>query len=711
MEEGATDPPPQPIVPYECSDDEERPQQEEAAPSPAPSEPEQETTLPPDYDDRDEAEFSEESGGSGGGGDVAKHAVPEGRGVASGSFLSPLADDWYYLNISKSTAALTTAKLGRERAPSVLPITYHVDSFCVQSLCRKLRGNWAYKFLSDKLWESICPQGIDLAYYVDGQPLTPRRSVIEDINTRWLTVSCQVLRSMLAVGYAVVVYGPNPDVDGANGSVPGASVMRASVLEPDEYILEWTTDQNGQRRYIPRPVGPLAAANPVDDSGRARFAIADVFFWYEPTHNGMPQSKAFAAFEMLIMINQLFMEYRVAAHGRNNQPLVVQSRVVSPARRRGLRDPADVPCPRSQSESHHDHGAGGTLLSDYAGRLAAEKQLGIEHFRLGANLNEDARIRQDMVRRSHRWASADAKISTFEYGDSETGCVYELTPDQMWQRILMPLPTNAEIAKVNPPDLPAEYSTTLNKAISIVCAIFGVPAEIVLGALGGGAHVATATLAQEQLRSAVLSWRRLLCTVLTRMYWRVYGDLHLLFLADAAGREGLKLTDEDARAAVLEKQIEFSFRSNALDDESARKLFNDGVLTGEGYTKFVMKEYGLPRADVVVPVPEDSEQYAAALAQAMPIAAGVETPGATERKRKGKDKTSESKQKKKKKKRRTERSASAPPKKTKEKDKKEKKDEDSGSESIGDADAGEVGAAGSAHKPRKRPKTKKPTRL
>lgn len=45
------------------------------------------------------------------------------------------------------------------------PMIFRVDHYSVMNLISRLRNSWAFNFLSDKLWESICPEGLDLTFY------------------------------------------------------------------------------------------------------------------------------------------------------------------------------------------------------------------------------------------------------------------------------------------------------------------------------------------------------------------------------------------------------------------------------------------------------------------------------------------------------------------------------------------------------------------
>lgn len=90
-----------------------------------------------------------------------------------------------------------------------------------------------------------------------------------------------------------------------------------------------------------------------------------------------------------------------------------------------------------------------------------------------------------MVRRTYEGAIASARLSAFEVGDADTGSVYEVSPDQMWQRALLPLPPGSEVAHMDPPGLPNEFTDLVKLIVAKTCAIFGVPSEVVLGAIGG----------------------------------------------------------------------------------------------------------------------------------------------------------------------------------------------------------------------------------
>jgi len=73
-----------------------------------------------------------------------------------------------------------------------------------------------------------------------------------------------------------------------------------------------------------------------------------------------------------------------------------------------------------------------------------------------------------MVRRTFEGAVASARLSSFEIGDPDTGSVYEVAPDQMWQRSLLPLPPGSEVARLDPPGLPNEFSDVVKLIVAKV---------------------------------------------------------------------------------------------------------------------------------------------------------------------------------------------------------------------------------------------------
>jgi len=118
------------------------------------------------------------------------------------------------------------------------------------------------------------------------------------------------------------------------------------------------------------------------------------------------------------------------------------------------------------------------------------------------------------------------------------------------------------------------------------------------------AKVATATLAQEQFRAAVVSWRRLLAgTCATKCHWRINGAVgHIQKLADALAFEGRQLTMEEATIVVDDLAVEFTFRQDKLDLDTAVALNAQGFVTSEAVTKILMRDYGLCQSDVMVPL-------------------------------------------------------------------------------------------------------------
>jgi hypothetical protein len=494
---------------------------------------------------------------------------------------------------------LAAAVARAKKVPRAVATAFRVNNGCVHSICRRLRGVWIFRFLLDKLWESICPQGVDLAYSVSGNPLTPREFVIEKVNGRWLDVLVSSVKSTLTVGYAVITYGP--DANGELNEITKLPMITPTCLEPDQYTLEWVLDANGQRRYVPRPIGHLQTACNTDENGQAAFDDYDVFVYFEPTSHGRPQSKAFAALDMMLMVQQLLMEYRIAAHSRNNQPFVVQSREGS-AMRGGM--PTGEPRhPAFSATTARPDPETGFMPSPTIAMWNGQRALNAETFAAGMRRTQLSMVQQRLVEGALMKTSEEADMTTFEIGDSETGNVTSVSPAQMWQRIVLALPANSEMARVTPPELPVEFISTLRMCISIVCSIFSIPAELILGSVGGGAHVTAVTLAQDQLRTAVLTWRRRLDTMLTRMYWKIFGFEHVMLVADAAGRAYFELTEEDANEVLMNRRVDFSFRTNMLDQAAARSLWKDGVLKPDAYARYTMKEYGLPRADVAVSEP------------------------------------------------------------------------------------------------------------
>jgi len=519
-------------------------------------------------------------------------------GRHSAVFTQPqLYDDYYSASFPFSAPRSVRAAAGAAQPPPRLPpatgrtLARHVDYFRMREFLRRLDQTNLHKQLCDKLWESVCPQGIDLSYYVCGRPLSPAREVLEEIRTRWTTQVQAILYDMLTVGYAVVLYGVSDDDGGGGGVVP-------RVLDPEECILWWTESECAVRVFTPRPAGALAQLCPPDASNQPAFSCPyDIFWWKEPRQNGMWQSKALEAYRLLVSLDQLSKDYLVCAHEHVNQLLVVQSREPpygSLTRRGGGVGGGEPLVPGTAGAAGRTWGRGG---AENRTPVALQQSLSMHMFATSAMTASDARLRQTMARESVCAASCSAEIMGFEVGESDTGASRMLAPPEMWQRGVLALPPNAEIGHTKPADLPAEFALNLRHTLSQITSTYGVPADVILGAVTGVR--ASSTLSQEQLRATVLAWRtKLAGECLPQMYWRVFGAAHGDIVSAAAARERFEFSDADAESAVVDCQVIFTFRSNSLDPDKARALWREGVLSDDGYRRYQMTEFGLDRRDM-----------------------------------------------------------------------------------------------------------------
>jgi hypothetical protein len=516
-------------------------------------------------------------------------------------------DDWYYSASAK--AILGAAGVGKRRDASAPPsemltVTKEVNYFRIKSFYRRLCRTWAHGAIGDKLWESICPQGIDLVYRVAETPLSPDDAVLEEINDVWAPQVCALFQSMVSVGYGTMIYGKKDEED---------AIMTPRTLGPDEYSLQFSVDRNGVRRYVPRPRDTLAVLCLVDETGMPAFENYDVFFWKEPTHDGMWRSKSLTAYPYLIMLDQLMLDFRLITHERINTPLVVQQRE-SPygATRKYGSEPRVNPTGRAAE-------FGAPRQDENLNPAAARQALGMYTFTMNAITAADSKLRQTMTQQTVARANESTAVMGFEYGDPETGLTHSVAPDLMRQRSFFALPTNSEVATAQQPDLPIEYAKNLLMTISFISSTFGLPPEVILGAATG--RNASSALSQEQLRVTVLKWRYELQKCMRRMYWKIFGDSHSFLLADAAGKNKVVLSSRDANDAKARRtKLEFSFRSDPLDPEKARGLWKEGMLRRPGYGNFVMGEYGISKTDLVLDE-EEAAKIAAKLQTRPPAAA------------------------------------------------------------------------------------------
>jgi hypothetical protein len=414
-------------------------------------------------------------------------------------------------------------------------------------------------------------------------------------NGPWKEQVKYMLPSLHGVGWAVVAYGPNPEHD--NELIP-------RVLEPTDYILEWQYDQNGNRYYTPRPDKWLRELNDIDEFGRPIFKAADVFFMDEPSASGEIQSKARAIIDKLVLVDQLLTDYRLVAHGHQNQPLVIESPDTSKNER--------ITPPGFRSERQvAAYGGGITSQAESLTGSEAMRNLGIHSFTLAGERAAAAKIQQSMVQRSIAASAKSAKLTDMEVVNEYSGLIEFVSPEQTWMRNLLNLPPGSVVSNVSAPSLPNEYREVLNLNISMCCVTFGIPPELILGTHGGGAKVTTATLSQEQLRSTVMNLRDRLEKVMESMYWRTYGGQgHILHLGDALAEEGVELTEEDAIRAVENMSVKFLFRQDALTLEVAQSLYSSGLLEPDALMRFVMQKYGLSYKDVKRPLTtEEKMEY------------------------------------------------------------------------------------------------------
>jgi len=474
----------------------------------------------------------------------------------------------------------------------VSPVIFRVNQYAAIELEQHLNHNMIFNGIEDKLWESICPAGMDVTFIDGEETRKPLEWFAEKvINKYWVPEAKELMRSMHLYGFAVVTYGPIPALGGE---------IAPHVLRPSEYVLEFRIDQNGNRYYTPRPSGALLPMSGEDSAGHPLFKAAEVFFSSEPDEWGNIRSKAAQVLEQLLHADQIMTTHRLILHERSNAPLVIQSR--DTAEKRGQGASGD---PRVQT-----HGVRSTMQYEDVPRQTLTRSVQMRAFANNYDHASSSKLQQEMVNESVGAAAVAARLTRMNAVNPVSGLIVPVTPEQTWVRSMIPLPINAELANYQTPELPKDAIDMVRVLISECCVMFGVPPEWMLGALGGGARIAAAQISQENLASCVRTTREKLCRVWDDVYWRIYGIQHIRHKAEqVAEQEERVLGLDEAADAIRNMSVQFSFRSHGLSYERAKMMFDDGVLTGSELVRTAVKEYGLSPVALLVPLsPSERER-------------------------------------------------------------------------------------------------------
>lgn len=521
---------------------------------------------------------------------------------------------WRPKNRGDTSAVVLSQRIGRINNASINDVMTVTDR------------NSAFMFVRDKLWSSICPDGIDVTIDVPGSSEgsnRPNRWFCENIlNGVWLHEVKRAFTFALATGVVVFTYGPRPDVDG------GEVCPRAP--DPRDFKLEWRVDQHGTRYYLPVPIARTLPAQPENSN---RFEFFDVFVLNEPNPNGEVCSKVRGCLQELVFMQQTLENYKQLDCSRTYLPMVVENNPTAIPEDIALRFPTSAYRQPYTTSDGGDGGIGITSMNPgaatvrnislaglpggisgggggginprgrYAISVEEQQRFGNEMNMYAEAANQSSNVIRDITTRTHAESMARSVIAQVNTV-TDTGEIRKQNQTPAW-RNLMPLPPGTSVKNIRLHDPPKQFSEVYRQMLSLVCSALGVPPELLLGAIGGQARVSTSTLSQEELRSSVMEWRSILTRLLAKMYWRIYGPAHMQQIADNAWREGISLTEETGKESLQGIRAVFRFRNQRVTYDKAREMYADGLLTRDALVKIAMEEKGLDITDFALPQEEE----------------------------------------------------------------------------------------------------------
>ena len=450
---------------------------------------------------------------------------------------------------------------------------YTVKESSLRDVTTIMRRCEEYNFCILKLWASICPDDIDVSHNVHGDMLPFTKWFHSKIvNEVWKREICALFKSIALVGYAGVTYSPH---EGHNNEVC------PHVLDPTEYKLKWRIDQHGVRQYTMERRPSLI---PSVDNTSTLFEYADVFVDSHPLPTGEITSRARACMRYAVHINQSIENYQILDHSRANVPLVMQT----PGAWQVRVPPWD---PYTQ---------GAARRTEFQGLETLQQRT------IDASMAQYAQAMRTQTETTYQYsadavanAASHSRITSMRYVDPYTGAVDTITPELMWQRSVLTMPPGSELRDMHIPDTPAEFSEVMRQMKAAMCAIMGVPPELLSGTSTGKSNVSSSATSHEHLRSTVMQWRELFEQYAKHMYWRIYGEDHIYNVMAALLERGYVL-DVDTIVEILKDiDVVFTFRKSKLDYQNAYIMYQQNILKGSEVKRIVVDEYGLD-PDVVL---------------------------------------------------------------------------------------------------------------
>jgi hypothetical protein len=507
-----------------------------------------------------------------------------------------------------------------------------------------------------KLWQSICPNGMDM--YTEWGPLMSKPTQwFQDfvVNRVWVEELQNAYYSLIVVGYYAVTYSPSPE---------NPEMLTPHVLDPQQYRVWWTIDQNGRRywRITPRnlPVSLLnkefitksefeSAYHQKEDGGtegikgegntnsnaRVRKGIdlatgvknapyaQSASYWqvagnnqFEavdfyvdprgvPTDDGRIRSRAMNCLESIIQISNMHNSTLRLLDQLSNMPLVTQcvtpnfvTDVV-----RGMTGTGPV-----SASTVPRGGPTPSAPQDVMSIPMAEDSLALPLFRYSAASAASAYISREIRESTIDRAAARAAVMPIKMFDELSDVVYWGTHRHPWMDSHIALPPGTQMAAFRVPDVQKSLADLRQWLTASICNALEVPPELVLGS--HIIRVSTSAITQEALGASVLHWRKDLCTQAEMMYWRIYGAVTLVPYVRIFEDVNIEITEEFIRDFVMDMAVRFSFRNQPISATDSVKLYKDGVITRSAMMKRLSEVYGFEFRDFVLedpPLPQQQQ--------------------------------------------------------------------------------------------------------
>lgn len=148
---------------------------------------------------------------------------------------------------SQQPAAAPTAGMSPDEAVAADPEIcimsgpYYANQEQVDQTWTVLCNSLAFEACVHGLWSMVCPNPLDVLMHEGDVPSRPTDWFMDEVvNYAWVGALRDIMRSLIAVGYAVVTYSPAPEYKG---------MLMPHVLRPTEYTLWWARDQHCATYY------------------------------------------------------------------------------------------------------------------------------------------------------------------------------------------------------------------------------------------------------------------------------------------------------------------------------------------------------------------------------------------------------------------------------------------------------------------------------